>query len=132
MFRRLIKSLVVLLIVGAAINVAVCWGIALMQSPRSTFQSQSIPPAEAQMIWESNGTTRAWESLDDQIGERGKTCGRKWQVVMRPLRATYPVRDAIIKPTDEFGVLIESQYGWPWPGLGSVATLRLGPHAPEA
>ena len=128
MFRRLVKFLIVVFIVGAAINIAVCWGIALVQSPRSPSKSQAVPLDEAQLTWEKS-TARVWESLDEPVGERGRGCGRRWQVVMKPLRATPSIRDATIKPTDEFGVLIESQYGWPWPALRSGATLRLGPQS---
>jgi len=128
MFRFLTNRLLLLLIAGAAMNIAVCWGIAVVQAPRSTASARSIPLEEAESMWVSS-SARSWASNDVPIGEVGGDRLRRWQVVMKPLRPAASVRDSTIKPTDEFGVVIESQYGWPWAALRSTATLRLGPQS---
>jgi hypothetical protein len=128
MFRFLTNRLLLLLIAGAAMNIAVCWGIAVVQAPRSPAIARSISLDEAQAMWDSS-PARTWEALDVPISEMGGDRLRRWRVVMKPLRPAVSVRDSTIKPTDEFGVVIESQYGWPWQALRSTATLRVGPQS---
>jgi len=120
-----LNRIVILLIIGAAINVAVCWGIAFLQGPRDPGRARVMSALECEAIW-SRAMPATSAVAEPPVGERGQQAGRRWRIVMKssPMDAA-GARDSI-KPRDESALMIESEYGWPWGALVSRANVQVG------